>query len=242
MAESYCVPSCGEDENIGCSRLSIKVEKSNLPVFRISANPSDRQSRGQRGVSSGCGKELLTRGINSMTTQTLSKSEKIAVSNQIMNLFRGGNCSRIEQKGSHLWLISKHWDKDKPDIEMRIVLSKSREFLGGSYGRHGMGHTRATVVGQLVRWIRDDTRHHLNLWRYWCSDKIGLGGLEIIELLEANGYGDPKKTNCILCGKEPIPAGDWWDDHENNRYGPICLYNQCSVITGGGNPVGQGID
>lgn len=148
----------------------------------------------------------------------MTEAERIEAANRVLDLMK--TRSRIERRPGGFYLVTRHWQPEKPDIINKIVLSKSREFLGLDYGRHGMGMTNSISTAQLVRWIRGERRHPLKFWRYQYSDAIAA-------ILEATDYPDPERTCCVLCRKEPTPAGDWWDDRENDLFGPCCYMEAC---------------
>ena len=148
----------------------------------------------------------------------MTEAERIEAANRVLILMKQG--SRIERRRGGFWLVSPHWTPGKPDRVNKIVLSKTREFLGLDYGHHSMGMTRSIAVAQLVRWTRGERRHPAKCLRYNFGDAVG-------DALDATDYPDPEKTGCVLCGKEPSPAGDWWSDHENDLFGPCCYMEAC---------------
>lgn len=80
------------------------------------------------------------------------------------------------------------------------------------------GGTSVTALSQLIRWMQGRPVLPISSWRYWTSEKIGLGKPEIVDELLAGGY--PEHVPCVLC-KNKIEGGlDWW--RLNGVSGPCC--------------------
>ncbi len=95
--------------------------------------------------------------------------------------------------------------------------------LSCNYGKLGTGGTGALAIGQLIRWIRNQTRLPLISWEYWSSEKIKLCNNKTVELVKNSSYCNDKKTCCVLCGSKNV--GDWWI--RDGIVGPCCYLGRC---------------
>jgi hypothetical protein len=97
------------------------------------------------------------------------------------------------------------------------------------------------ALAQMIRFVRDLPRVPLTTWEYWAGEKVKLCTPDTVALLRDGGYGDPSKTQCVLCGATEFKRGlDWWS--LDGIVGPACFGGRCSdsgkkgltVLTGGG--------
>lgn len=87
---------------------------------------------------------------------------------------------------------------------------------------YGLGNTQKVSIGQLIRWIRGESRYPLRWWRAKWSAAVA-------DRLAALGYDDPAQTCCVLCKRDTVQA-DWWSDPPgtpHRRVGPCCTYGHC---------------
>jgi hypothetical protein len=144
---------------------------------------------------------------------TLERERRIAAANEMLRIFSPE--LRLALRDSRIRVIADWNDQDQP-----AILNGCGERL-----RHtrklGCGGTVSQAVGQLVRWIRGDTRLPRDTWEYWCGKTVYLAGErgpELLATLDASGYCEPEKTCCVLCGNPRI--GDWWS--LDKVVGPCC--------------------
>ena len=107
-----------------------------------------------------------------------------------------------------------------------VQVSRHSGSLCINYGRLGMGGTMAMAIGQLARWIRNQPRVPVSVWRRWAGDKIRLArdnGDLMLKYLTELGYDDNTSTKCILCGEDK--CSDWWS--LDNISGPCCYLGRC---------------
>jgi hypothetical protein len=101
--------------------------------------------------------------------------------------------------------------------------------IGGmKYHQFGMGGTQQLVVGQLVRWIRGQTRLPLKSWKYWTGPTCGLGDGTTYDRIAASSYPDPEMTKCVVCGTKEIMTLDWWES-PTGGVGPCCTFGTCET-------------
>ncbi len=108
--------------------------------------------------------------------------------------------------------------------QMPVRLCSNGNSLGNNYGRLGMGGTEALAIGQLARWIRNDTRLPLTAWQHWSSDRVNLCDPSIVLFLKESSYMDEYKVCCVLCGEIPSNL-DWWN--LDGTIGPCCSGGKC---------------
>ncbi len=139
--------------------------------------------------------------------------------NPILATIREGPI-RFEQRNSFLWLIAPH---GKSRVSLHPIGDRIDRDKMGLY----FGGTMSVVLGQLTRWIRDQTRSSLWCWEYWCSPTVGLGNSETYPMIAASTYGNPMKTACIVCGEPAVKSLDWLTCPEGEGVGPCHLGPRC---------------
>lgn len=133
------------------------------------------------------------------------------------------------RQNNRLWLSHDRIDDPRLAIAARVNPHSGAikracvrlEFDSSTPGLMGM------AFGQLVRWVRDETRVPLAAWQYWTNIPILLAGEDggkLRRLLREGGYDDSAKCACVICGA--IDPPDWCCLH--GRIGPCCQYSRCA--------------
>lgn len=98
------------------------------------------------------------------------------------------------------------------------------------------GGTCTVATMELTRWVRGLPVRPLGMWRYFCSQTVGMTG-KALELAIAAGW--PEQVPCVFCGR--LLGKDVGYDHydrDGHPVGPGCWHTDgCTgkpVVKGGG--------
>jgi hypothetical protein len=134
----------------------------------------------------------------------MTPDERLNTANEILGLLMS-NPPRLERAANgRLYLV-------KGDLRKAAVLYHGT-WLATDTHLFGMGGTYTVATAMLVRWVRDLTRKRLEWW-------LGVGGPQVVEVLEATDYADPAKTCCVFCGRTDGQM-DWFSHPDHD--GPGC--------------------
>ena len=152
-----------------------------------------------------------TKGQRMSTTRV----ERIGAANEMLRIFHPE--ARLALKDGRIRVI-----RDSPPYfhDQPAILSHCGDRLRHTY-KLACGGTVSQAIGQLVRWVRGETRLPRDTWEYWCGQTVWLArerGPELLAALDASGYCEADKTCCVLCGNPRI--GDWWS--LDGVTGPCC--------------------
>lgn len=152
--------------------------------------------------------------------------DRLAVANAALALF--ADRVSLSRKNGRVIVTFPSWNAWGEVMLHLAWITSGQSFYPTWSQRFCHGGTVTTALAQLVRWVRGQPVLPLGTWRYWCSEKVGLGrrpngasnGAELLRVLEEGGY--PHVATCCLCGRTPLPRFDWW--HLKLVSGPCCDY------------------
>jgi len=151
-----------------------------------------------------------------------SKTDAVIEANRVLHAF--APYLSFLYKNNRLSLL--YHRPGRPSKTKCVQVAKHSGALSINYGRLGLGGTQAMAIGQLARFIRNQTRVPLHAWEHWTCDKIMLGGENSQDVLRAvrdSSYCDAEKTKCVICGGSR--SGDWWS--LDGVIGPCCPFGRC---------------